>query len=87
MPEYYIYLCIRYFDKNLPEDNVPFADFDASEDALNPKDSSATAIVASALFEIFELTGKMRRTRHTCPTDTTPNIGTRVSHRNRWFGH
>ena len=50
----------RYFDNNLPSDNVPFADFDAPENAENPKDSSATAIVASALFELFELTGTAR---------------------------
>lgn len=49
---------IRYFDENLPEDNVPYADFDAPVDSDNPKDSSATAIVASALFELFEHTGK-----------------------------
>ena len=51
---------VRYFDENLPEDKVPFADFDAPEDSDNPKDSSATAIVASALFELFELTGTAR---------------------------
>lgn len=43
---------------NLPDDNVPYADFDAPVDSDNPKDSSATAIVTSALFELFELTGK-----------------------------
>lgn len=48
----------RYFDDNLPEDDVAYADFDAPLDGFNPKDSSATAIVASALFDIFELTGK-----------------------------
>ena len=51
---------IRYFDGNLPEDNVPFADYDAPEDADNPEDSSSTAIVASSLFEVFELTGTAR---------------------------
>lgn len=47
----------RYFDDNLPEDNVPYADFDAPIDSNNPRDSSATAIVASALLELFQLTG------------------------------
>ena len=41
----------------MPGDNVPYADYDAPVDSDNPKDSSATAIVASALFELFELTG------------------------------
>lgn len=50
----------RYFDGNLPGDNVPYADFDAPVNSDNPKDSSATAIVASALFELFELTGEPR---------------------------
>lgn len=49
---------VRYFVDNLPDDNVPYADFDAPKDSDNPKDSSATAIVASALFELFELTGR-----------------------------
>ena len=55
----------RYFDGNLPEDNVPYADFDAPVDSDNPKDSSATAIVASALFELFELTGTAKM-RYSC---------------------
>eukprot|EP00752_Nemacystus_decipiens_P001632 g1587.t1 len=48
---------LEYFDTNLPDDNVPYADFDAPLDADNPKDSSSTAIVGSALFEMFDLTG------------------------------
>ena len=50
----------RYFDGKLLdiEDNVPYADFDADIDSDNPKDASATAIVASALFELFHHTGK-----------------------------
>ncbi|CAM9967440.1 unnamed protein product [Ectocarpus sp. 12 AP-2014] len=51
-------LTLGYFVDNLPDDNVPYADFDAPENSDNPKDSSATAIVASALFELFELTGE-----------------------------
>ncbi|CAN0232688.1 unnamed protein product [Scytosiphon promiscuus] len=50
-------LLLGYFDGNLPDDNVPYADFDAPIDESNPKDSSSTAIVASSLFEIFELSG------------------------------
>ncbi|CAM9347761.1 unnamed protein product, partial [Hapterophycus canaliculatus] len=50
-------LLLGYFDGNLPDDGVPFADFDAPVDEDNPKDSSSTAIVASSLFEIFELSG------------------------------
>ncbi|CAM9607443.1 unnamed protein product [Ectocarpus sp. 8 AP-2014] len=49
---------LSYFVDNLPDDNVPYADFDAPVDSDNPKDSSATAIVTSALFELFELSGK-----------------------------
>ncbi|CAN0163453.1 unnamed protein product [Ectocarpus fasciculatus] len=49
---------LSYFIDNLPDDNVPYADFDAPVDADNPKDSSATAIVTSALFELFELSGE-----------------------------
>ncbi|CAN0526777.1 unnamed protein product, partial [Ectocarpus sp. 8 AP-2014] len=43
---------LSYFVDNLPDDNVPYADFDAPVDSDNPKDSSATAIVTSALFEL-----------------------------------
>ncbi|CBJ31655.1 Unsaturated glucuronyl hydrolase, family GH88 [Ectocarpus siliculosus] len=49
---------LSYFVDNLPDDNVPYADFDAPVDSDNPKDSSATAIVTSALFELFEQTGE-----------------------------
>ncbi|CBJ33670.1 Unsaturated glucuronyl hydrolase, family GH88 [Ectocarpus siliculosus] len=49
---------LSYFVDNLPDDNVPYADFDAPPDSDNPKDSSATAIVTSALFELFEQTGE-----------------------------
>ncbi|CAM9878385.1 unnamed protein product [Ectocarpus sp. 12 AP-2014] len=51
---------LSYFVDNLPDDNVPYADFDAPVDSDNPKDSSATAIVTSTLFELFELTGECR---------------------------
>eukprot|EP00752_Nemacystus_decipiens_P012850 g11377.t1 len=50
---------LEYFDTNLPDDNVPYADFDAPLDADNPRDSSSTAIVGSALFEMFELSGNI----------------------------
>ncbi|CAN0410370.1 unnamed protein product, partial [Ascophyllum nodosum] len=50
--------CLKYFDDNLPSDGVPPADFDAPVNATdNGKDSSSTAIVASALFEIYTETG------------------------------
>ncbi|CBJ31659.1 Unsaturated glucuronyl hydrolase, family GH88 [Ectocarpus siliculosus] len=49
---------LSYFIDNLPDDNVPYADFDDPVDSDNPNDSSATAIVTSALFELFELTGE-----------------------------
>lgn len=47
----------RYWEDNIPDDLVPPADFDAPDDDDNGKDSSASAIVASALFEIFTATG------------------------------
>lgn len=48
----------RYFQDNLPADLVPPADFDAPESASeNGKDSSSTAIVASALLELYAETG------------------------------
>ncbi|CAN0005306.1 unnamed protein product [Pylaiella littoralis] len=49
---------LSYFNGNLREDNVPYSDFDAPIDSTNPRDSSSTAIVASALLELFQLTGK-----------------------------
>lgn len=48
-----------YWEENLPDDYVPPADFDAPVSASdNGKDSSATAVVSSALLEIFVLTGE-----------------------------
>ncbi|CAM9689075.1 unnamed protein product, partial [Pylaiella littoralis] len=45
---------LEYFDSNLPDDLVPPSDFDAPVSATsNGKDSSATAIVASASIELF----------------------------------
>lgn len=55
----------RYFDENLRDDNVPYSDFDAPIDEDNPRDSSSTAIVASALLELFQLTGT-----HACSCNT-----------------
>lgn len=49
---------VRYFDDNLPTDYIPYSDFDAPLDTNNSKDSSASAIVTSSLFELFEVTGK-----------------------------
>lgn len=47
----------RYYEDNLPEDLIPPADFDAPESDDNGKDSSASAIVCAALFELFIATG------------------------------
>eukprot|EP00904_Undaria_pinnatifida_P003723 jgi/Undpi1/13351/HiC_scaffold_8.g03010.m1 len=45
---------LGYWEDNIPSDLVPPADFDAPvNETLNGKDSSASAIVASALIEIF----------------------------------
>lgn len=42
--------------KQQSNDWVPYADFDAPIDSNNPRDSSATAIVASALLELYQIT-------------------------------
>ena len=42
--------------KKQTNDWVPYADFDAPIDAQNPRDTSATAIVASALLELYQIT-------------------------------
>lgn len=41
-------------------DAIPFSDFDAPLDSLNPRDSSAAAIIASAALELYHLTGESR---------------------------
>lgn len=54
----------RYWEENLPSDHIPPSDFDAPFSAsTNGKDASATAIVASALLEIFDLTGASLRAK------------------------
>ncbi|UPW19162.1 glycoside hydrolase family 88 protein [Agarivorans sp. TSD2052] len=40
------------------QDFIPYADFDAPIDDKNPRDSSATAIVASALLELYKITNE-----------------------------
>lgn len=45
----------EYFLKNLPEDNVPYWDFQASNIPDEPRDSSAAAIVSSYLFELSKV--------------------------------
>lgn len=50
----------RYFNDNNEDDNIPLADFDAPKDKYNPRDSSSTAIVCSALLDLFQLTGKTK---------------------------
>lgn len=53
----------RYWEDNIPSDLVPPTDFDAPVSASdNGKDASASAIVASALLEIFDLTGASFKT-------------------------
>jgi uncharacterized protein YyaL (SSP411 family) len=42
--------------KQQTQDWVPYSDFDAPIDDDNPRDSSATAIVASALIELYKIT-------------------------------
>lgn len=42
--------------RQLPEDLIPFWDFDAPDSAGNPRDASAAAITASALYELGALT-------------------------------
>lgn len=42
---------------------VPFSDFDAPLDNNNPRDTSATAIVACAAIELYNLTGKTQYLR------------------------
>jgi len=42
------------------DDFVPYSDFDAPIDEMNPRDSSATAIVASAALELYHITGEER---------------------------
>ena len=51
--------CFDYFieaTKAQTDDLVPYSDFDASIDSMNPRDTSATAIVASAALELYQIT-------------------------------
>lgn len=45
---------VDIFLKNLPQDNIPYWDFYAPNIPNEPKDASAAAIIASALFELQE---------------------------------
>lgn len=47
--------------ERLPEDYIPYWDFDAPALQNEPKDASAAAIVASALFELAQLEDKKRK--------------------------
>lgn len=49
---------------NLPEDHVPFWDFDAPEDPDEPRDASAAAIAASALYELSRYVRGDERARY-----------------------
>jgi len=42
--------------KHQTDDLVPYSDFDAPLNAQNPRDTSATAVVASALLELYKIT-------------------------------
>ncbi|MDP0501990.1 MAG: glycoside hydrolase family 88 protein [Verrucomicrobiota bacterium JB022] len=42
------------------DDYVPYSDFDAPIDSRNPRDSSASAIVASAALELYMITGEAK---------------------------
>jgi len=46
----------RYFIKNLPEDYVPYWDFNDPKKEI--RDSSAAAIASSGLWDLSELSGK-----------------------------
>ncbi len=43
--------------KNLPEDGIPYWDFDAPNIPNEPRDVSAAALVGSALVELYQITG------------------------------
>ena len=43
-------------DERLPEDKVPYWDFDAPNIPNEPRDASTSAIIASALYEIYTYT-------------------------------
>lgn len=45
---------------NQTDDYIPYADFDAPIDSMNPRDSSAAAIVASAALELYHITNEER---------------------------
>lgn len=44
--------------KRLPEDGIPYWDFDDPKIPKSPRDVSAATIMSSALIELFEITGK-----------------------------
>lgn len=46
---------------NMPSDKIPYWDLDAPAKAETPRDASAAAIMASALIELGELSGKEER--------------------------
>lgn len=45
-----------FSDKRLPEDKIPYWDFDAPNIPNEPRDASTAAIIASALYEIYTYT-------------------------------
>lgn len=46
--------------KDLPEDGIPFWDFDDPKIPDSPRDVSAATVMSSALIELYEITGKKK---------------------------
>ncbi len=51
-----------FSNENMPEDLVPYWDYDALNIPNEPRDASSAAIVASALYELNGYTGRIRNT-------------------------
>jgi unsaturated chondroitin disaccharide hydrolase len=50
---------------NLPDDKIPYWDYDAPDEASTPRDASAAAVAASALLELAGYVGEPNATRYT----------------------
>ena len=50
---------------NLPDDKIPYWDYDAPDEASTPRDASAAAIAASALLELSGYVAEPNATRYT----------------------
>jgi unsaturated chondroitin disaccharide hydrolase len=55
-------ICYDYFiaedPRRIQSDYIAYSDFDAPLDSRNPRDTSASAIVAAAAIELYETTGE-----------------------------